>query len=143
MHVFFSTQLQKKMYTTQCRNDYEDAPGSEGRELRQMCQTILLSSQTCFFVLWLLQLFMFGRLLCFKTSCTVHVHLEVCEERNELWPFLSLESWMLHTFTLLPNPSLACTAAELNMSVWYYMYMYLLKILNGLTVVKKYSTFCC
>lgn len=21
MHVFFSTQLQKKMYTTQCRND--------------------------------------------------------------------------------------------------------------------------
>lgn len=40
-------------------------------------------------------------ILCFKSSCSVHVHLEVCEEMNKLWPFLSLESWMLHTLLLI------------------------------------------
>lgn len=128
MHVFFSTQLQKKMYTTQCRNDYEDAPGSEGRELRQMCQTILLSSQTCFFVLWLLQLLMFGRLLCFKTSCTVHVHLEVCAEINELWPFPLIGELDVAYFYFTAQ-CISCMYSSRAEHVWYYMY--LLRFLMG------------
>lgn len=72
---------------TQYRNDYEDAPGSEGSDAKSdVPNNFTFQSDMFLCTVTFTAFFIFGRLLLFynSSSCTIQVPSEVCEVLNVL-----------------------------------------------------------